>query len=77
MATATTRKRPPSVCETVGCWGVMNNARIVYTSHPDATPKAELNALVAVYAYLLNKKAAECAPTSNEGNSGQKESTRR
>jgi hypothetical protein len=42
----------------------------VYKARSDATPEAELSVLVAVYAYLLNKKAAERAPTSDGGNGG-------
>ncbi len=41
----------------------MNDARIVYGQHPDATPESEIAALVAVYSFLLRcaeerKKAA-------------------
>ena len=31
----------------------MNSPRITYTSRPDATPEAELDALVAVYKFVL------------------------
>ena len=41
-----------------------------YMARSDATPEAGLNALVAVYAYLLNKKAAERAFTSDGGKDG-------
>jgi hypothetical protein len=37
----------------------VSGTKIVYASRPDATREAELNALCAVYVYLLNKRAAE------------------
>ncbi len=40
----------------------MSNPRITYTPRPDATPEAELNALVAVYRLILDSKKA--APES-------------
>ena len=40
----------------------MSNPRITYTPRPDATPEAELNALVAVYRLILDSKKA--APSS-------------
>jgi hypothetical protein len=40
----------------------MNNSRITYTPRPDATPEVELDALAAVYRFILDcherKKAA-------------------
>jgi len=33
---------------------VGNDLRISYTSHPDATPEAELSALAAVYRFILD-----------------------
>lgn len=36
----------------------MSNPRITYTPRPDATPEAELNALVAVYRLILDSKKA-------------------
>jgi hypothetical protein len=48
----------------------VSDARIIYTPRHDATPEAEISALAAVYAYLINthnsKKAAECAATSDD-----------
>ena len=43
----------------------MRKPAVVYTPRPGATQEAELSALAAIYAYLLNKKAAEQAPKSN------------
>ena len=40
-------------------------SRVVYRPTESATPEAELSALAAIYAFLLNKKAAEQAPKSN------------
>ena len=41
----------------------MSSPRVVYHPHPDTTPEGELNALAAVFAYLLkNGKADESAP---------------
>ena len=39
----------------------MNNPRITYLPHPDATPESELSVLANVYAYLesLAKPAGE------------------
>ena len=34
---------------------MMDNPRIIYTPHPDATPEGELNALATVYAFVLQK----------------------
>jgi hypothetical protein len=31
----------------------MNNPRITYLPHPDATPESELSVLANVYAYLI------------------------
>jgi hypothetical protein len=43
----------------------MNNPRITYLPHPDATPESELEVLANVYAYLIkthiSKRAAEPA----------------
>ena len=43
----------------------MNNFRITYLPHPDATPESELRVLANVYAHLIqsyhNKKAAKPA----------------
>jgi hypothetical protein len=47
----------------------MTSARVSYTPLPDATPESELDALAAVYAFVLEahakKKAA--APSGQEG----------
>ena len=47
----------------------MNDLRITYRSRSNATPEAELNALVNVYAYLMkshdSKKIAEHASESD------------
>ena len=40
----------------------MPSTRLVCTPHDGIMPKAELNALCAIYAYLLKKKAVESAP---------------
>jgi hypothetical protein len=45
----------------------MDSARIDYVPRPDATPESELNALAAVYRFILSKsnasqKAVEPAP---------------
>jgi hypothetical protein len=41
----------------------MSSARITYTPRPDATPESELDALVAIYKFVLechaSKKAAD------------------
>lgn len=34
------------------------NSSVIYTTHPDATPEAELSALAAVYKFVLAKKNA-------------------
>jgi hypothetical protein len=40
-----------------------NEAQIIYTPRPDATPQAELSALVAVYRYVLfNSQARKGDP---------------
>jgi hypothetical protein len=48
--------------------GVMDKPRLVYVPREDATPEAELAALVTVYQFVLehaeHKKAAE---TGNDG----------
>jgi hypothetical protein len=36
-----------------------NEAQIIYTPRPDATPQAELSALVAVYRYVLFNSQAK------------------
>ena len=51
----------------------MSSARIHYTSHSDATPERELDALVAVYTLALRKfhesnMAAEPAPEPDSCN---------
>jgi hypothetical protein len=47
----------------------MNNPRITYLPHSDATPESELRVLTNVYAYLIknhhSKKAAKTRPTLN------------
>ena len=35
----------------------MDSFRITYTSHPDATPEAELNVLANVYRFILDRHA--------------------
>lgn len=40
----------------------MSSSQIVYRPRPDATQEAEVNALCAVYAYLLNERATKHAP---------------
>ena len=35
----------------------MNDPRIVYRPRPDASPESELNALAAVYKFLLDRHA--------------------
>jgi hypothetical protein len=40
----------------------MGDVRITYTPRDDATPEAEVDALAAVYACLLQKKDAEPTP---------------
>lgn len=36
----------------------MNGARIIYTPRPDATPEAELDALAAIYCFVLTQSGA-------------------
>ncbi len=42
-----------------------NAVHIVYTSRPDTTPKAELDALVAVYRFLVLEKGGPRDLTKN------------
>ncbi len=43
----------------------MSNPRIIYRPRPDTTPESELNALAAVYRFILDCKAKkEAAPAS-------------
>jgi hypothetical protein len=48
----------------------MNSARVTYIPLPDATPETELDALVAVYAFVLecheSRKAADATGDRNE-----------
>jgi len=50
----------------------VSNPHIAYHPRPDATPQGELNALAAVYRFILfksrsaNRKAAEPAPGTGE-----------
>jgi hypothetical protein len=48
----------------------MTNARLTYIPLPDATPETELDALVAVYAFVLDchesKQAADPTGDPNE-----------
>jgi hypothetical protein len=50
----------------------MDSFRITYTSHPDATPEAELNVLAHVYRFILDchakKLATEPASEPNDRN---------
>jgi hypothetical protein len=39
----------------------MDSFRITYTSHPDATPEAELNVLANVYRFILDCHAKKIA----------------
>jgi hypothetical protein len=39
----------------------MDNPRITYISHPDATPEAELNVLANVYRFILDCHAKKIA----------------
>jgi hypothetical protein len=39
----------------------VDSPTVSYAPRPDATQEAELNALAAIYAFLLNKKIAEQA----------------
>ena len=39
----------------------MNNPRITYLPHPDATPESELSVLANVYAYLIKTHHGEKA----------------
>jgi hypothetical protein len=45
-----------------------NKPPVTYVARSDTNPQAELNALCAVYAYLLNKKAVEPAPEPDSCN---------
>jgi hypothetical protein len=42
-----------------------NAAEIVYTPRPDATPKAEVDALATVYRYLLLEKGGSADLTAD------------
>ena len=48
----------------------MNSARVTYIPLPDATPETELDALVAVYAFVLechgHKEVADATGDRNE-----------
>ena len=48
----------------------MDNTRLTYTSLPDAAPRDELDALAAVYRFVLecqeNKKAADATGDRDE-----------
>jgi len=48
----------------------MSSARITYTPRPDATPESELDALAAIYKFVLechaSKKAADPTGDLNE-----------
>jgi len=48
----------------------MSSARITYTPRPDATPESELDALAAIYKFILechaSKKAADPTGDPNE-----------
>jgi len=51
------------------CWRIvglfLTNSRIIYTPRLDATPEAELSALVNVYKFILESHAKkEAAPES-------------
>jgi hypothetical protein len=43
-------------------------SRVVYRPRESATLEAELSALAAIYAFILNKKAAEPAPDPDRSN---------
>jgi hypothetical protein len=52
-------------------------SRVVYTPHADATPEAELDALAAVYRFILfdchaKKKAADEPGSENDTKGGSK-----
>ena len=51
----------------------MDNTRLTYTPLPNATPESELDALVAVFAYVLEAHAKKKAATP----SGQEEGARK
>ena len=48
----------------------MSNTHLTYTPRPDATPESELDALVAVYKFILqcheSRKAADLTGDPNE-----------
>ena len=47
----------------------MDNPRVTYTAHPDATPEGELNALANIYKFVLDSvhKNAASRTTTNGG----------
>lgn len=45
----------------------MSSSRITYTPRPDATPEGELNALTAVYAFILRCSEARRAEELEKG----------
>jgi hypothetical protein len=56
----------------------MSSPRITYTSHPDATPQAELNVLANVYRFILDcharkKKATGMTSTDTDDAKSKKE----
>jgi hypothetical protein len=53
----------------------MDSARIVYVPRPDATPESELNALAAVYRFILfdSHASKKARPTTSGPNDAAKE----
>jgi hypothetical protein len=51
----------------------MDNTRLTYTPLSDATPNSELDALVAVYAFVLEAHAMKKAATPSGPENGVKE----
>jgi hypothetical protein len=52
----------------------VSEPRIVYRSHPDATPEAELRALSDVYRFILGCAGKRDRPSTSGPNDAKKES---